>query len=157
MKSGNNCIINVVYCAQIAFKIHVFLRLNPPVCMCSPRRTSQKADCIYSDQLAIDSLAQTVVIRLIERPYWAYHNSCTQSSTELTNTALNEIDQSPQISVTQRRGLEKWSRWTSWGSRWANTVKLNAYYKEMKVLFDLACMSICCWRLLKPKLTFHNP
>ncbi len=32
---------------------------------------------------------------------------CTQSSTALTNAALNEIDQSPQISVTQRRGLEK--------------------------------------------------
>ncbi len=38
-------------------------------------------------------------------------NGCTQSSTALTNTALNEIDQSdqsPQISITQRRGLEKW-------------------------------------------------
>ncbi len=38
-------------------------------------------------------------------------NGCTQSSTALTNTALKEIDQSdqsPEISVTQRRGLEKW-------------------------------------------------
>ncbi len=37
-------------------------------------------------------------------------DGCTQSSTALTNTALNEIDQSnqsPQISITQRRGLEK--------------------------------------------------
>jgi len=34
-------------------------------------------------------------------------------------------DQSPQISAT-------------FGSRWANKVKINAYYKTMKVFFDLA-------------------
>ncbi len=37
------------------------------------------------------------------------------------------------------------------GSHWANKVKLNAYYKTMKVFFDLACMSTCCWGLPKPK------
>ncbi len=37
------------------------------------------------------------------------------------------------------------------GSRWAKKVKINADYKKMKVFFDLACMSTCCWRLPKPK------
>ncbi len=32
-----------------------------------------------------------------------------------------------------------------------NKVKINAYYKKMKVLFDLACISTCCWGLPKPK------
>ncbi len=39
----------------------------------------------------------------------------------------------------------------SFGSRWENKVKLNAYYKKIKVFFDLACMSTCCWGLPKPK------
>uniref|UniRef100_A0A672MW04 Choline dehydrogenase n=1 Tax=Sinocyclocheilus grahami TaxID=75366 RepID=A0A672MW04_SINGR len=33
----------------------------------------------------------------------------------------------------------------------SSKVKINAYYKTMKVLFDLACMSTCCWGLPKPK------
>ncbi len=33
----------------------------------------------------------------------------------------------------------------SFGSRWASKVKINAYYQTMKVFFDLACMSTCCW------------
>ncbi len=39
----------------------------------------------------------------------------------------------------------------SFGSRWANKVKRNAYYKNMKVFFELECMSTCCWGLPKPK------
>ncbi len=39
----------------------------------------------------------------------------------------------------------------SFGSHWANNVKINAYCKKMKVFFDLACMSTCCWGLPKPK------
>ncbi len=39
----------------------------------------------------------------------------------------------------------------SFGSRWASKVKINAYYKMMKVFFDLARMSTCCWGLTKPK------
>ncbi len=39
----------------------------------------------------------------------------------------------------------------SFGSRWGNKVKINAYYKKMKVFFDLAWMSTCCWWLPKPK------
>ncbi len=39
----------------------------------------------------------------------------------------------------------------SFGSRWSNKVKINAYYKTMKEFFDLACMSTCCWGLPKPK------
>ncbi len=39
----------------------------------------------------------------------------------------------------------------SFGSCWANKVKINAYYKKMKVFFELACMSTCCWGLSKPK------
>ncbi len=35
------------------------------------------------------------------------------------------------------------------GSRWASKVKINAYYKTMKVFFDLACMSNCCSGLKK--------
>ncbi len=36
-------------------------------------------------------------------------------------------------------------------SCWASKVKINAYYKTMKVFFDLACMSTCCWGLPNPK------
>ncbi len=79
--------------------------------------------------------------------------------TVLTNPALSGItgmmkwkwdrsNQSPQISVTQRRGLKK-SLTESFGSRWASKVKINAY-KTMKVFFDLACMSTCCWGLPTP-------
>ncbi len=39
----------------------------------------------------------------------------------------------------------------SFGSHWANKVKTNAYYKNMKVFFELECMSTCCWGLPKPK------
>ncbi len=39
----------------------------------------------------------------------------------------------------------------SFWSRWANKVKRNAYYKNMKVFFELECMSTCCWGLPKPK------
>ncbi len=39
----------------------------------------------------------------------------------------------------------------SFGSHWANKVKRNAYYKNMKVFFELECMSTCCWGLPKPK------
>ncbi len=49
-------------------------------------------------------------------------NACKQSSSELTNTALNEIDQSPQISVTQR-GLEKWIVWESLSHFYFNEIK----------------------------------
>ncbi len=45
------------------------------------------------------------------------------------------------------------------GSRWASNVKINAYYKTIKVFFDLACMSTCCWGLPKPKyepFIIHN-
>ncbi len=38
----------------------------------------------------------------------------------------------------------------SFGSRWASKIKINAYYKTMKVFFDLACISNC-WGLPKPK------
>ncbi len=47
----------------------------------------------------------------------------------------------------------------SFGSRWANKVKINAYYKTMKVFFYLVCMSTCCWGLPKPKyepFIIHN-
>ncbi len=33
------------------------------------------------------------------------------------------------------------------GSRWPNKVKIKAYYKTMKVFFNLACMSSFCWGL----------
>ncbi len=39
----------------------------------------------------------------------------------------------------------------SFGSRWTSKVKINAYYKTMKMFFDIACMSTCCWGLPKPK------
>ncbi len=52
-------------------------------------------------------------------------------------------------------GWENESLSESFGSCWANKVQINAYYEKMKVFFDLACMSICCWRLPKPKLHFQ--
>ncbi len=39
----------------------------------------------------------------------------------------------------------------SFGSLWENKVKINAYYKTIKMFFELACMSTCCWGHPKPK------
>ncbi len=56
-----------------------------------------------------------------------------------------------------RLASRKWGVWKnvslseSFGSHWASKVKINAYYKTMKVFLDLACMSTCCWGLPKPK------
>ncbi len=59
-----------------------------------------------------------------------------------------KLDQSDQSS---RKGgvWKKESLSELFASRWANKVKINA--KTMKVFFDLACMSTCCWGLPKPK------
>ncbi len=44
----------------------------------------------------------------------------------------------------------------SFGSRWANKVKINAYYKKMKVFFHLACMSIrACERSWAVRISAH--
>ncbi len=60
-------------------------------------------------------------------------------------------DQSLQFNIEQMRGLEKWIfERTVWES-WAKKEKINAYFKTMKVFFDLACMSTYCRALLKPK------
>ncbi len=71
----------------------------------------------------------------------------------------DQSDQSPQISVRQRRGLEKRIvEQIIWESL-SKYVKINAYYKTMKVFFDLACMSTCYWGLPKPKyesFIIHN-
>ncbi len=82
------------------------------------------------------------------------------------SVAKEGFDQSAQISVTQRRGLTNQRRlasseggvWKneSFGSRWANKAKINAYKKKWKCFFDLACMSACCWRLPKPKYEPFN-
>ncbi len=59
---------------------------------------------------------------------------------------------SPQIRVMQRRGLEKRiDKRMVWKSLSKNKVKIKAYYKKIKVFYDLACMSACCWGLAKPK------
>ncbi len=67
-------------------------------------------------------------------------NACKQSSSELTNTALNEIDQSPQISVTQREGLEKWIVWESLSHFYFNEIKkftftVNKMYCTIFILY----------------------
>ncbi len=95
--------------------------------------------------------------------FWSGKN--TQSSSELTNTALSDItgetrwswDQSTNHSrlASRKEGLWKNEPLSeSFVSRWASKVKINAFYKTIKVFFDLACMSTCCWGLPKPK---HEP
>ncbi len=53
----------------------------------------------------------------------------------------DQSDQSPQISVKQRRGLEKLIFEQMFGSPWASKLKINAYYKTMKVFF-WPCMHV---------------
>ncbi len=66
---------------------------------------------------------------------------------KLTNTALNEIDQSLQFSITQRWGLN-----ILVVEQIRYYMQVNAYYKKIQVFFFyLACMSTCCWGLPKPK------
>ncbi len=73
--------------------------------------------------------------------FWSIKNSCFWA-------ALS----SHRRLASRKRGVWKnESLNESFGSRWANKVKTNAYYKKMKVFFDLACMSACCWGLPKPK------
>ncbi len=80
-------------------------------------------------------------------------------STVLTNTALSGItgmmkwkweqsDQSPQISIMQRRLWKNKLLNKMFGS--CCEVKINVYFKTMKVFFNLASMSACCWGLPKP-------
>ncbi len=94
----------------------------------------------------------------LDAAFGAVHISVSpvkQSSTALTNTALsglqarrdeNEINHSR---LTSRKEVV-WKN-ELFGSRWVSKVKINAHYKKMKVFFDLACMSTCCWGLPKPK------
>ncbi len=62
--------------------------------------------------------------------------------------------------ASRKEGVwKKQSLKESLGSRWANKVKINAFYKTMKVFFGLACKSTCCYGLPKPKyepLINHN-
>ncbi len=65
----------------------------------------------------------------------------------------NETNRTNQCRLASRKGgvWKNESLSESFGSRWASKVKINAYYKTMKVSFDLASMSTCCWGLQKPK------
>ncbi len=83
--------------------------------------------------------------------FGAAHRNAVHKAYRHDEMNMRPIEQSPQISVTQRKALEKWIVEQIFGSRWASKVKLNAYYKKMKVFFDLGCMSSCCWGLPKPK------
>ncbi len=75
-------------------------------------------------------------VTLYTKQYCA-HKHCFIRHYRCDDMKMRPIDQSPQINVTQRRGLEKWIVWSGWASK----VKINAFYKTMKVFFDLACMS----------------
>ncbi len=67
----------------------------------------------------------------------------------------NEIKSTNHRRLESRQGGGVWKNESlseSFGSRWASKVKINAYYKIMKVFYVLfACMSTCCWGLPKPK------
>ncbi len=78
---------------------------------------------------------------------------CRFWSVKSSQTLFDEIDQSAQISVTQRRDLTNQRRlasseggvWTNelFGSRWANKVKINAYKKKWKCFLTLhACQPV---------------
>ncbi len=56
---------------------------------------------------------------------------------ELTNRTNHCSLASRKGEIWKNESLSK-----SFGSRWANKVKINAYYKKMKVFFDLACMDV---------------
>ncbi len=76
-------------------------------------------------------------LKIAVSPVTAVHKSALLT---ITTTALNEINQSEQS--------RKWGVWKneslseSFESRWANKVKINAYYKKIKVFFFLPCMHV---------------
>ncbi len=82
---------------------------------------------------------------------------CFIRHTGMMKWKWDQSDQSLQISITQRRGLEKWIVERIFWSLWANKVKINAYYKTMKVFFDHACMSTCCWGLPNQNMNLSLP
>ncbi len=94
--------------------------------------------------------------------YWSSKNSCfpgnavhkaALSSQPQFYQALqawcneNETNRPNHRRLASRKGgvWKNESMSESFGSCWASKVKINAYYKTMKVFFDLACMSTCCW------------
>ncbi len=68
------------------------------------------------------------------------HKAALRSQTLLYQTLQERWDENE----TNHRVWKNESLNELFGSRWANKVKINAYYKTMKVFFDLACMSTCC-------------
>ncbi len=88
--------------------------------------------------------------------FGAAHRNAVHKAYRHDEMNMRPIEQSPQISVTQRKGLEKWIVEQILGSRWASKLKLNAYYKKIKVVFDHGCISTCCWGLPKPKYESYS-
>ncbi len=70
--------------------------------------------------------------------FWSTKNSCFPGNTVHNHSRL----------ASRKQRFGKMHHWVKlFRSRWANKAKINAYYKKMKVFFDLACMSTGCWGL----------
>ncbi len=92
-------------------------------------------------------------------PGSAVHKAALRSQTLLYQALQawwneNETNQTNHRRLASRKGgvWKNESLSKSFGSRWASKVKINAYYKTMKVFFDL-----CVWTPKTKIWTFHYP
>ncbi len=97
-------------------------------------------------------------VKMAVSPVMAVHKAALHSQMLLYQAWHEEMEMKSTNRTKHRRLVSRkggfWknnSLSLSFGNCWASKVKLNAYYNTMKVLFDLACMSACCWGLPKAK------
>ncbi len=93
-------------------------------------------------------------------PANAVHKAALRSQTLLYQALQARWDENE----TNHRGLASrkggvWkneARSKSFESHWASKLKINAYYKTIKVFFNLVCMSTCYWGLPNPKKLYFS-
>ncbi len=103
-------------------------------------------------------LTSTWNISILPPTCWSFHIGLNENANSFFATRCCFWSVKAHKHKSHRSASRKWGVWKneslneSFGSRWTNKVKKKkAYYKKMKVFFDLACMSTCCWGLPKPK------
>ncbi len=130
--------------AVSCWRQHESLAYCPPTCWCIGICLNENANSFFATRCHSCFLGNAVHKAALQTLlYQALHARLNANETNRTNH---------HRLATRKGGVWKnESLSESFGSHWAGKVWINAYYKTMKVLFDLACMSTCCWGLLKPK------
>ncbi len=92
-------------------------------------------------------------VKIAVSPVTAVHKAALHSQMLLYEMEMKSTNRTNHRRLASHKGgfLKNESLSESFGSRWASKVITNAYYKTMKVFFNIACMSTCCWGLPKPK------